>query len=91
MAIIWRLHAIQRMYERQITAEDVRAVIAFGEIIRTYLDDRPYPSRLILGWRHGRPLHVVVAEDVTADSTIVITVYQPDPSEWDDDFRRRKP
>jgi hypothetical protein len=39
------------MFERRITAEDVRAVVADGEVIQSYPEDKPYPSRLVLGWR----------------------------------------
>ena len=52
--------------------------------IKEYPDDKPYPSRLILGWKEGKPLHVVAAE------TIIITVYQPDPTLWNADFRSKK-
>lgn len=53
--IIFRVHVIQRMFERNITAEDVIHVIGAGETIKTYPDDQPYPGRLILGWREMRP------------------------------------
>jgi len=61
-----------------------------GEVIERYPDDRPYPSRLVLGWREDRPLHVVVAEQAEADTLIVITVYEPNPALWEDDFKRRR-
>ena len=44
------------MFERSINRDDVRHVIDNGEVIREYLDDKPFPSRLILGWREKRPL-----------------------------------
>lgn len=52
-------------------------------------DDVPYPSRLLLGYADGRPLHVVVAEDAAA-TTIVVTVYEPEPSLWRPGFKRRR-
>lgn len=88
--LIFRQHALQRMFERGIDAKDVRQVIEQGEVIKEYLDDKPYPSRLILGWQEGRPLHVVAADDDNTLETIVITVYEPDPVLWQADFRRRK-
>ena len=48
--IAFRVHAIQRMYERSITAEEVHTVIQTGETIEDYPNDFPYPSRLLLGW-----------------------------------------
>jgi hypothetical protein len=92
MKITFRVHAIQRMFERKISVEDVRSVLENGEAIETYADDLPYPSRLVLGWRKNRPIHVVVAENSSVDEMIVITVYEPDQLQWEADFRsRRKP
>jgi hypothetical protein len=64
--LIFRVHALERMFERRITVEDVRSVVTDGEVIQSYPDDKPYPSRLVLGWHETRPLHVVVAEDSEA-------------------------
>lgn len=87
--LIFRVHAIQKMFERSISKEDVRHVIDNGEIIREYLDDKPFPSRLMLGWRGNRPLHVVAADD-DIDQTIIITAYEPDPAIWEPDFKNKK-
>ena len=89
--LVCRVHAVQRMFQRHISEEDVRAVVATGEMIRDYPDDTPYPSRLILGWQGDRPLHVVAADNHEAEETIIITVYQPDPDQWEQDFRSKKP
>lgn len=64
-------------------------MVAEGEVIQSYPDDRPYPSRLVLGWRGARPIHVVVAEDCEAGILIVVTAYEPDPVQWDAGFRRK--
>ena len=87
--IVFRLHAVQRMFERGVTVDDVREVLAHGETIERYPNDMPYPSRLICGWREGTPLHVVVADNSVNDETIIVTVYVPD-TRWENDFRRRK-
>ena len=47
--LVFRVHAIQRMYQRTISAAEVRHVIATGETVEDYPDDTPYPSRLVLG------------------------------------------
>ena len=88
--LVFRVHALQRMFERRIGVEEVRHALATGETLESYPDDLPYPSRLVLGTSSGRPLHVVTAENAGADETIVITVYEPDPKLWNTDFRRRK-
>lgn len=90
MKLTFRLHAVQKMFERQISAEDVRDVIENGEVIREYADDMPYPSRLMLGWIGERPVHVVAADNPADSETIIITAYEPDPATWEADFKRKK-
>ena len=79
------------MFERQIERSVVESVIQSGTTIESYPEDTPYPSRLVLGWDHDRPVHVVVADNLQAEETIVITVYQPDPMRWNSGFSRRQP
>ncbi len=88
--LVFRAHAIQRMFERRVSQADVRAVLDIGEAIERYPEDMPYPSRLVLGWIGSRPIHVVAADNVGAQETIVITVYEPDPEHWEPGFRRRR-
>jgi hypothetical protein len=88
--LIFRVHAIQRMFQRRVSEEEVKQVVVAGETIETYQDDKPFPSRLMLGWIGSRPVHVVVADNVAAQEAIIITVYQPDPEEWESGFKRRK-
>ena len=61
-----------------------------GERIEEYPDDTPLPSYLMLGSGAARVLHVVAADDPEADETIVITTYEPDPRDWEVDFKTRK-
>ena len=88
--LVFRVHAIQRMYQRNITELEVRDVIAAGEIVEDYPADTAYPSRLLLGWQDNRPLHVVVADNFDEKENVVITAYEPNPDIWEDDFKRRK-
>jgi hypothetical protein len=78
------------MFQRRISVDDVRHVLSTGEVIEDYPNDTPYPSRLVLGWRGSRPIHVVAAENVESQETIVITVYEPDLTQWEPGFRRRR-
>jgi hypothetical protein len=72
MNLIFRSHAIKRMFERNVRPEDVRHVLITGKAIREYPDDTPFPSRLILGWVASKPLHVVVAEDAGLETSIIL-------------------
>ena len=47
--LIFRIHAIKRMFQCRISKEDVQEILETGETIETYPDDRPSPSRLLLG------------------------------------------
>jgi hypothetical protein len=88
--IVFRVHAIQRMFERQVLVKNVRQVLQAGEMIEDYSGDMPTPGGLILGTRGRRPIHVVMAESPKEHELVVITVYEPDPSQWKSGFRRRK-
>lgn len=90
MNLVFRIHAIQRMFNRQISDEHVRYVLKTGETIENYPTDSPYPSKLILGWIGTRPIHVVLAENMGQNELIIITVYEPNKDLWEDGFRRRK-
>lgn len=88
---VYRVHSLQRMFERQIDRSVVDAVILSGTTIESCPEDTPYPSRLVLGWDGHRPVPVVVADNPQDEEIIVITVYQPDPMRWDASFSRRQP
>lgn len=87
--IVFRLHAIQRMVERNVSTEELRKIIKTGKVLERYKNDSPYPSRLILGRVNNRPLHVVITENETENKIIVITVYEPDPRKWIKNDERR--
>ena len=84
------LHAYERILERAIKTEDIFNVVETGEIIEAYQSDKPYPSCLILGYCEGKPLHVVVAKDEGTGICFVITSYEPEPTLWRNDFRKRR-
>ena len=88
--LVFRVHALRRMFVRRMTAAEVRQVIEQGRTIERYPKDAPYPSRLLLGVVRGRALHVVVADNTDDNETIVVTAYEPDPALWQPGFRRRR-
>lgn len=77
------------MFERGVSADDVRQVIQSGKVIEDYPEDKPFPSRLILGFVERKALHVVLAVDRGENRAIGITVYEPDPDLWEAGFERR--
>ena len=88
-SIVYRLHAIQRMFEREVNNDELRQIINDGKVIERYVNDSPYPSRLIWGQVNNRPLHIVITENKTENKIVVITVYEPDPRKWIKNDERR--
>lgn len=83
-------HALTKMFARSISLDEVKEVIAKGAIIKSYTDDKPYPSFLLLKVFAGKVLHVVVAKNPDDDSCILITAYEPDEKIWSDDFKSKR-
>ena len=82
-------HATVQMFKRKISVEDINAVLKNGRIIKSYPDDKPFPSYLVLGIVGNRVLHVVVSKD-PSDNCYIITAYQPDIGLWNEDFILKK-
>ena len=81
-------HALDQSIIRRIRLEEIREVIASGEIIEDYPEDKYGPSCLILGFTQAkRPLHIQCS--YPSRSLIkIITLYEPDEARWTD-FRNR--
>lgn len=88
--LIFRDHATQRIMQRGIRPKDIRFVLEYGEVIEDYSTDFPYPSRLVLAWINKKPIHVVAADHPALAVTFVITVYEPDPTQWEPGFKHRR-
>jgi hypothetical protein len=78
------------MFARNIPARKVMQALQTGETIEDYSAEMPEPSHLILGFQGKHPIHIVTSENLGENETTVITVYHPDSSRWDRDFKRRK-
>ena len=60
------------------------------EIIEAYPQDKYLPSFLLWGDSGGSVFHAQIATDVEGDNIRVVTIYIPDPDEWDKEFRCRR-
>lgn len=89
-SIIFSRHALEQMFARNISVEEVTVVLREGQAIEVYSDDKPYPSCLLLGRAGGRNLHIVAAQDPANSGCIVVTAYEPGPNVWESDFRTRR-
>ncbi len=88
--ILYRAHAVQRMFEREISPIKVRRALEAEDVIEDYSHEMPEPSRLLMGFQGRRPFHVVTSENQEENQITVVTVYLPDPNKWKKDFRSRK-
>jgi hypothetical protein len=68
----------------------VKNTVHNGEVIKSYEDDKPFPSYLVLGNIKEKALHVVVAHDEQTATLTVITAYLPSLSLWEKDFKNKK-
>jgi len=88
--IVYRVHVRERMRERNISEDEVTYTLKFGTTIKSYPDDTPYPSELILCWCGDRPIHVVVSINEENHAIFIVTAYEPDKRRWKDNYKRRK-
>jgi hypothetical protein len=82
-------HAFRRAVERNISTLEIQQAGEQAHIIEEYPDDKYTPSCLLVGFTHlRRPLHIHVSLAET-DLVKIITLYEPDTSEWLDYMQRR--
>lgn len=82
-------HAFKRAVERNISEFEIRQSGIQARIIEDYPDDKYAPSCLLLGFTATRrPLHAQVSY-VDTDLLKIITIYEPDETEWYDYSRQR--
>ena len=87
--IRWSNHAVLRLFQRNITQNDVEKALLNGEIIEEYENDYPYPSCLIYGINlKDEVLHIVCG--ISEIEVWIITAYYPDNIKWEEDLKTRK-
>ena len=88
--LVFSSHAIQQMFFRRISKQEVKTTINYGEVIEENPHDSPFPTYLILDFVNGKPIHVVFSYDEMKDTGYVVTAYIPDSQLWTDNFRKRR-
>lgn len=87
--VLWSVHALERMQQRNITKSDVDNAISNGTIIEQYPDAFPYPACLIFGISlNDKILHVV--SGCNGKFIKLITVYYPDDEKFDKSGKIRR-
>lgn len=78
------------MFRRGISADEVETAIEYGDTIKDYPQDTPFPSQLKLYFVGSiRPIHVVVSQDAITRVCYIITAYEPDLAIWQPDFKNK--
>jgi hypothetical protein len=94
--IVYTDHGEEKRRKEGVSDAGVRSVLSEGMALRRYPEETP-ESYLAFGWlgeparlgtyEKGRPLHVVAADDEKRRVTWIITIYEPDPNRWTDNFK----
>lgn len=84
----YTIHGAQQRIARRIRRNEVEEAVKNGEIIEDYPKHHYGPACLILGRTgEGKALHVLCSLQEAVD---IITVYEPDPVEWEEDLKTRR-
>jgi hypothetical protein len=68
----------------------VRNAMETLEIVEMYPQDKYLPSFLVRGESVGSVFHARIAADVEGGNIRMVTMYSPDPGEWEAGFRHRR-
>jgi len=79
-----------RLQQRKLNAETLCEAVSTFEIVEAYPHDKYLPSFLIRAEARGLVFHAHVAADVEGGNVRVVTMYTPNPEEWDNDGRIRR-
>jgi hypothetical protein len=79
-----------RLQKRALTAAMLHDAVETLEIIEAYPQDKYLPSFLLRGESEDCVFHAHIATDVEGRNIRVVTIYLPDPDEWDGELRLRR-
>ena len=90
----YRRHVFDKLRALDLVLAEFQQLLGHGEVIaeaEAEAEDGSSARRevvLLVEWL--RPLHVVIVVDSAREEERLVTVYEPDPSIWAADFRRRR-
>jgi hypothetical protein len=79
-----------RLQECRLTGDALQQAVSTLEMIEQYPHDKYLPSYLLRGEVPEFSFHALIAADVAGDNVRVVTMYIPDPEQWDDAGRSRR-
>ena len=74
--LIFRVRAVKRMFQREVGDADVRYVLATGKLMEETPEESPFVFRRRMAFPRSRSIEVVSAEDLSAESIVIITAYE---------------
>lgn len=86
----YSLHVFQKLRLIDLSLAEFEQLLGGGEVIEELRDSPEQTREIVLLVEWARPLHLVVAVDSGQQEERLVTVYEPRPAEWDDEFKRRK-
>ncbi|MDW7732467.1 MAG: DUF4258 domain-containing protein [Methanolobus sp.] len=75
--------ARSRMFQRNISTDEMIDIVMNSQIIESYPDDLPCPSVLLLGFTSSQAYHIVAAQ--CEDHVRIVTAYFPAKDKWIED------
>jgi hypothetical protein len=76
-------HAKTESENDKLAISEIIASVNKAEIIEYYPNDFPFPSCLVLSFTLSKePVHSVWGYNEENKSSVLITVYRPDPRKW---------
>lgn len=84
----YTIHGAKQRIARRINRKEIEEAIKNGEIVEDYPDHHYGSACLLLGKSEkGKVLHILCSLQETID---LITVYEPDLIEWEEDLKTRR-
>jgi hypothetical protein len=87
---VYSLHVFQKLRLLDLGLAEFEQILGRGEVIQELKDASLQTRELVLLVEWTRPLHLVVAVDFGQQEERLVTVYEPRPSDWDDELKVRK-
>jgi hypothetical protein len=88
--ILWTYHVNMRMKGRHIARSYIIEATNTYEVIESYPEDKYLPSYLVYANNNNILFHVLFAADIEDDNVRIVTVYEPNPLEWDEQMKIRR-
>lgn len=88
--VVLRAHVFEKVRAIDMTLAEFETLLGTGEVIEETVTEDGDLKELVLLLDWTRPVHVVVIVDDERAEERIITVYEPDPDSWSNDYRRRR-